>query len=166
MMEERKSVFAYIGQVFATFGIIVSIFIAFCLLIGESTGRYSTLFELGGKGLTAATLLELLLLSAVITIGQILFLTDRWIKNMSIVCRNVLFFLTVLGSIVAMIVLFGWFPVNDIRAWAGFAVSFVLSMGIGILVSRMKERAENDRMQAALDRYQKGRTGSGETGEA
>ena len=158
-MEEKKSVFAYISQVFATFGVIVAIFIAFCLLIGESTAGYSTLFELGGKGLTVATLLELLLLAALITFGQVLFFTDRWIKNMSIICRNIFFFLSVLGSIVVMIVLFRWFPISDFRAWAGFAVSFALSMGIGILVSRVKERAENARMQAALDQYQKGHAG-------
>lgn len=157
-MEERKTVFNYISQVFATFGIIVTIFILFSLLIGEGTGAYSTLFALGRAGLGIGTLLELLLLSAIITLVQVLFLTDRWIRNMSIVWRNVLFFLTVLAAIVAMIWLFGWFPVDDLLAWGGFLVSFVLSMGLSILISRLRERAENERMQAALDKYQKDRT--------
>ena len=47
MMEEKKTIFNYIGQAFATFGIIVTLFIAFSLIIGESSGEYSTLFVLG-----------------------------------------------------------------------------------------------------------------------
>ena len=156
-MEERKTVFAYISQVFATFGIIVTIFILFSLLIGEGAGAYSTLFALGRTGLRLSTLLELLLLSGIITLIQVLFLTDRWIKNMSIIWRNVLFFSIILGAIVVMILLFGWFPMDDPLAWGGFFASFIPSMGLSVLISRLRERAENRRMQAALDKYQKNR---------
>ena len=156
-MKEKKTAFTYISQVFATYGIIVTIFILFSLLIGEGTGSYSPLFQLGKAGLTLRTLRQLLLLSAVITFVQVLFLTDRWIKNMSILRRNMLFFVLVFVAIVGMILLFGWFPVNDLLAWVGFLISFVVSMGISVLISRLKERAENRRMEAALEKYQQGR---------
>ena len=156
-MKEKKTAFTYISQVFATYGIIVTIFILFSLLIGEGTGAYSPLFQLGKAGLTLRTLGQLLLLSAVITFVQVLFLTDRWIKYMSILQRNVMFFVLVFVAIVGMILLFGWFPVNDLLAWVGFLISFVVSMGISVLISRLKERAENRRMEAALEKYQQGR---------
>ena len=152
-MEKRKTVFTYISQVFATFGIIVTIFILFSFLIGEGTGEYSTLFRLGKAGLGLSALLELLLLAAVITLVRVMFLTDWWIKNMTIVWRNVLFFLSVLAAIVVMILLFDWFPVDDAAAWGGFLISFILGMGLSILISRLREQAENSRMQAALDKY-------------
>lgn len=155
-MEEKKTVFSYISQVFATYGIIVTIFTLLSLLIGEGTGAYSSLFRLGRTGLTLGTLWELLLLAAVTTFVQVLFLTDRWIKNMPILRRNVLFFALVLAVIVGMILVFHWFPANDPLAWVGFLISFVLSMGVSVLLSRLKEQAENRRMAAALEKYQQG----------
>ncbi len=157
-MEEKKSVFAYISKIFATYGVIVTIFILFSFLIGEGTEDYSPLFRLGRTGLSLSTLLELLLLAAVVTLVQILFFTDQWIKNMPILWRNMLFFLTVLAAIVLLIVLFKWFPLSDVTAWIGFLLSFVPCMVAGILIFRLRERAENKRMQAALDKYKQGRS--------
>ena len=154
-MEENKTIFNYIGQVFSTFGIIVTIFIVFGLLIGESSGEYSSLFRLGREGLTIATLLQLLLLSFVITISQVVFQTDKWIKNMMILWRNILFFLVIMLAIVFMVVLFGWFPLSDFKAWIGFFLSYTVSMMISILVSGIKERAEDRRMQEALEKFNK-----------
>lgn len=153
MMEKHKTAFTYISQAFATYGITVTIFLLFSLLIGEGTGAYSPLFRLGRAGLTLGTLGQLLLLSAVITFVQVLFLTDRWIKNMPILLRNVLFFALVFLAIVAMILLFDWFPIDEWKAWVGFVVSFILSMGVSVFITRLKERAENRRMEAALEKY-------------
>ncbi len=158
-MEAKKSVFAYFGRIFATYGVIVTIFILFSLLIGEGTGDYSPLFRLGREGLSLNTLLELLLLAAVVTTAQILFLTDWWIKNMPILWRNVLFFLTVMATIVLLIVLFRWFPLCDVTAWIGFLLSYVFCMIGGILIFRLRERAENKRMQNALEKFKSGRPG-------
>ena len=154
-MEKRKTAFTYISQVFATYGIIVTIFLLFSLLIGEGTGYYSPLFRLGTAGLTLETLGELLLLAAVITFVQVLFLTDRWIKNMPILPRNVLFFVLVFMAIVGMILLFDWFPVTEWKAWMGFIISFILSMGVSVLITRLRERAENRRMEEALEKYRR-----------
>ena len=55
--------------------------------------------------------------------------------------------------IVFMIVAFNWFPVSDMAAWLGFIISYALSMIISLLVTRLKERTENSKMQEALDKY-------------
>ncbi len=53
-----------------------------------------------------------------------------------------------------LIVLFDWFPVNNLKAWGGgFILSFTISTLISGLLSRLKERAENASLQAALDKY-------------
>ncbi len=153
MMEEKKTIFNYIGQAFATFGIIVTLFIAFSLIIGESSGEYSTLFVLGKEGLTIATLLQLLILSVLLTVSQTAFLTDVWIRSMSASLRNILFFTSVMAAVIVMVIVCRWFPLDDWKAWAGFIVSFALCTVIGVLVSRMRERAENARMQEALEKY-------------
>lgn len=151
--EDRKSVFGYIAQLLATYGAMVVIFIVFDLCIGKETEGYSTLFELGSRGLTLATLLQLLFLAVLVTIAQVAFLTDLLIKNMNMIARNLLFIIAIFVSIVMFAVLFGWFPVGDLAAWAGFLVSFSLSMAASLLITRFIEKSENKKMQEALDKY-------------
>lgn len=152
-MEEKKTVFYYLRQTFATYGFIVLAFIIMGIVIGEKTKGYADLFSMGNAGMSMPILLELLLLAVVITLAQVAFLTDTWIMNMSMVLRNVLFFVSVLIVIVLMIVAFNWFPIGDVTAWVGFIISYALSMFISALITRLKERAENSKMQEALDKY-------------
>ena len=153
MMEDKKTIFYYIRQAFATYGIIVLAFIIMSIVIGEKTKGYAALFSMGSEGMSMPILLELLLLAVIITLAQVAFLTDTWIMNMSMVTRNILFFVSVLIVIVLMILAFDWFPVREMNAWIGFIISYALSMIISSLVTRLKERAENSKMQEALDKY-------------
>lgn len=155
MMDEKKTFFNYISHAFAIYGIIVVIFMVFSLIIGESTEGYSTLFLLGDKGLTIATLFELLLLSVIITVFQAIFLTDKWIKNMAIVLRHVLFFLGVMITTIIMALAFSWLPVNDIKSWIYFFICFIISCILSVAITRVKECTENKKMQEALEKYNK-----------
>jgi hypothetical protein len=154
-MESKKTIFNYISDVFTMYGVIVSVYILLSLIVGDYVGELSSLFRFGSAGLSTATLLQLLLLASIIVIAQNIFLADRWIKNMTVVLRNVLFFLTIMVATAVLIVLFDWFPVNDLKAWGGFFLSFTVSTLISGLISRLKERAENDSLQAALEKYNK-----------
>lgn len=153
MMEEKKTVFYYVRQAFATYGVIVLVFAIMSIVIGERTKDYAALFSMGNAGMSMPILMELLLLAVIITLAQVVFLTDTWIMNMSLMIRNVLFFVSVLIVIVFMIVAFHWFPARDMTAWLGFIISYALSMIISALITRLKERAENTKMQEALDKY-------------
>ena len=73
-MEQNKTIFNYVRQVFAIYGIIVMVFLVFCTLTGEGAREYSSLYALGSKGLTIQTLSQLLILSFIISIFQIIFL--------------------------------------------------------------------------------------------
>ena len=152
-MEEKKTIFNYISQACAIFGIIVAIFMIFSLIVGDSTEGYSSLFILGKEGLSISTLAQLLLLAIIITMVQVVFMTDKFIKSMSIVKRYILFFLSVMIAVVIMIVTFGWLPLNDIRSWVYFFICFLLSCFISIIITILKERAEDRRMQEALEKY-------------
>lgn len=152
-MEENKTIFSYLGQIFATFGVIVVIFLVFALVIGNDTSEYSTLFALGSKGLTAATLLEVLLLSVIITLAQVAFLTDKWIKNMGLAVRYVCFF-GIIGIVsLTFSVLFSWFPIDNPMAWLGFVISFAICTAIGVVISKLEEKAENKKMEQALKKF-------------
>ncbi len=155
-MEENKTIFNYISQVFATFGIIVLIFMILGMVIGDIVIGYSSLFELGNQGLSIATLMQLLLLAILISAGQIIFLTDRWVKNISLLLRDFIFFVVVIAAVILFIVVFDWFPLNDVKAWISFVLSFSVCTTIGVIISRLKEKSENKKMARALEKYRKG----------
>lgn len=155
MMEDKKTIFYYISQVFATYGIILFMFIIFGITIGEGARGYSSLFELGNQGFSIATLLRLFILAILISIAQIAFLTDRWIKNMSLFFRNVLFLGTVIIAIALFAIFFEWFPIYDVKAWIGFALSFIVCTVVSVAISRLEEQAENKKMEQALNRFKR-----------
>ena len=154
-MEDRKTIFEYIAQLFTTYGIMVVIFIVINLVIGDNARSVSTLFALGSDGLSAAMLLELLLLAFIITVAQNVFLSDILIKDMALIVRNVLFFLTIMIAITVFVIIFGWFPINEVGAWIGFIVSFAVCTAVSAVFMRLEERAENKKMQEALNRLKK-----------
>ncbi|SEQ90909.1 Protein of unknown function [Lachnospiraceae bacterium NE2001] len=154
-MEEKKSIFSYISRCFETYGILVVIFMIFSSIVGEGAAEYSPLFSLGKQGLSRATLLELLLLAVLITVAYSIFMSDNLIKNMRIPLRTALYLVAVTACIIVMIFVFGWFPKNDVKAWVGFVISYILSLGVSVLITSIRERMENNRMQEALDKYNK-----------
>lgn len=153
MMEERKTVFDYISGLFATYGIIVVIFAVLDLAVGKEAAGYSTFFAYGNNALGVNTLLQLLLLSVIISVAANLLLSDRWIRRMPMIARNILFFLTITVAIVLFVIVFAWFPLHDPKAWAGFLISFTLCSALAVVISRLRERAENRKMDRALELY-------------
>lgn len=152
-MDEKKTVFDYIIQTMAIFGIIVVIFMVYNYFIGDGAAEHSSLFVLGKAGLSTATLIQLLVLAVILNVTRTLFLSDRWIKNMPIFLRFVLSIATIMIVIIIMVIIFKWFPIDDPMAWIGFALSFIISMIISVWITRLKERMENEKMQEALNRF-------------
>ncbi len=152
-MEENKTIFDYIGQFFATFGIIVTIFMALGIVIGEKAKPCSTLFYLSGDGLRLDTLVQLFVFSLILSFLEVLLLTDRFIKKMPMAARIICFFVTVTITIVGFVICFSWFPIDDEKSWIGFFVSFTVCTVIGVVISILKEKAENKKMEQALNRF-------------
>lgn len=151
-MEDNKTIYNYIGQTFATFGIIVFIFIILGIAIGDSESKYSSLFQLGNQGFSISTLLQLFILSVIISIAQISFFTDKWFKNLSMFIRNILFFGTIVLTMVIFALLFDWFRIDGIKAWIGFFLSFVVCTAVSVTFSILGQQSENKKMEQALDK--------------
>ncbi len=110
---------------------------------------------MAGEGIGQATILQILLLSVIITAIRFLFFTDVLIKNMKIAARTICMFLCIILTIVVMVLAFKWFPADNLRAWIGFAVSFALCSGISFLISYLKEKSDNQKLERALQNIQK-----------
>ena len=125
-VEERKTIFDYIGQVFMIFGFTMIILVVFCLLFGESARGYSTMFSYGKEG-----------------IG---------VGNMTVILRSVGMVLSEVLVIIVLILIFGWFPANEWLPWVMFFLSFALCFAVSVTVTVFRERMENKRMEEALER--------------
>lgn len=151
-MEEKKTIFDYIGQVFLLFGIIIGILNIFCVLVGEDAKAISTMFALGSNGLSVQTTLQFFLVSVCIVIAKYIFFTDRVIKKMSMVIRAVSMVSVVLIIILIFILICGWFPVDMWQPWLMFFLCFGVSFAVSMAVMILKERMENRKMEEALAR--------------
>jgi len=151
-MEERKTIFDYIGQVFMIFGITMLILLVISLLFGESAREYSTMFTFGKEGIGVETMMQFLLASVFTVALRWFFFTDVLIKNMSVPLRSVGMVLSELLVIVVMILIFGWFPADEWLPWLMFFVSFGICFVVSMAVTVLRERMENRRMEEALER--------------
>lgn len=151
-MEERKTLFDYLGQIFMIFGITVMVLNVFCLLFGESARELSTMFSLGSNGLSVSTMAQFLLVSAIVVALRFLFFTDVIIKNMPVLGRTIGMVISVLIIISMFISFFGWFPIDIWQPWAMFFLCFSICFIISTVVTGMKEKAENRKMEEALKR--------------
>lgn len=149
-MEEKKTIFDYLGQVFCVFGIAMTIMAVFCLLFGEESKEISTMFALGNKGLPVETMGQFLGVTAFIVGLRFLFFTDVLIKTMSIFMRTLLMLISVVAVIGVFVYCFGWFPVDMWQAWLMFLVCFGISFAVSLLVMSWKEKLENRKMEEGL----------------
>ena len=131
-MEERKTIFDYIGQVFIIFGFSIAILNIFCIFVGEDAQDISTIF-----------------------------FTDKIIKRMSVAIRSVCMLTSIVVLVVICAVMFDWFPVTMWQSWAGFLITFALCFVGSLLLMTLKERTENRKMEEALQRLkeQEGKEG-------
>lgn len=154
-MEERKTVFDYIGQIFMIFGFTMLILLAFSLIFGESAKGYSTIFSLGKEGVGVDTMLQFLLASIITVTLRMLFFTDMLFKSMRLALRTVGMVLSELLAMIALVMAFGWFPMNEALPWFMFFLSFGVCFVVSLLVTVFRERMENKRMEEALESTKK-----------
>lgn len=151
-MKDKKIILDYIGQVFTTFGVLVIILTLLSAIGGEESQGYSTMFELGGRGLTNQTLWQYFLTALLTVAMRFIFCTDCFIKRMSAIRRRSAVFISVFLISTIFVIVFKWIPIHSLEGWALFVLSFVIGSGMGITLASYKEKDENKKMEEALRR--------------
>lgn len=151
-MEKERTIFDFFSGVLKIWAISVLCLCLFCKIFGQEAYNYSSIFQFEDKGLALETLLQFLLISVIINVLEVIFFSDRFIKNAGIALRFAGMFGTITVLCCLFAYLFRWFPVNQARPWIMFFVSFSVCTAISVFVSRWKEKTENRKMQEALDR--------------
>lgn len=151
-MENRKTIFDYLGQVLIVFGFSTVVLNLFCLLIGEDAQSISAIYSLGKEGISVTTSLQFLGVSVCITGFRFVFFTDGFIRQMSVVMRTVCMFVSIILLIAVCAVLFDWFPVDMWQPWAAFLLTFAACSAASLFLMALKEKAENRKMEEALNK--------------
>ncbi len=154
-MEEKKTIFDYVAMTFTTFGFSISWLNLFCFLFGEEAKEVSSMFSLGSNGLSTATMVQFLAVSAITTIIRYLFFTDVFIKKMSIVGRTACMVLSEVAMIVVFVLWFDWFPTGMWLPWVMFILCFGVCFVVSTVVTMWKEKIENRKMEEALVKLKK-----------
>lgn len=156
-MQRKETLFTFLEKTFMIFGFTIAVLNVFCLLFGEQAKDISAMFSLGSDGLSAATVFSFLLLSAIIAALRAVFFTDMLIREMSMPVRTVCMFSCVILTMVCFVVCCRWFPIDSVIAWVMFFVCFAVSAGLSAVISGLREKGENKRMQDALERFKNGK---------
>lgn len=152
-MENRKTIFDFLGSVFMIYGITITMLLMIIQMTGDASGETSNMFSLGSEGLTSLLLLQFLIISFVIIGLQYLFFSERMFRDMSQSSRIIGMLGSILVLMSIMILLFDWFPEGEIISWVLFVSFFMASFGVSIAVISIKERMENRQMAEGLSRY-------------
>lgn len=149
---KKNSIFDFFTNVLVIYGVTIIIMSLFCLGLGDDAKAYSTIFSLGSEGLSVATCFKFLLLNVIIVIFKWIFFTDMLIKGWSTIARTI----SMMGLVIVLVgifaLVFKWFPVDMPVAWISFLVCFLVCTIVSAAVSVAKEKSENKRLQAALDK--------------
>lgn len=151
-MEEKKTLFDYLAQVFVIFGFSILVLNIFCLMFGNSAREISTMFALGSRGIPTGVCFQFLCISAMVVGARFVFFTDTLVRNMPIWLRTICMLATVIAIIAAFIITFRWFPADMWQPWAMFLLCFGISFLGSCLVMAIKEKAENRKMADALQK--------------
>lgn len=149
-MEEQKTIFNYIQEIFSIFSISTLLLIGIAYTVGEEAKDYSSMFRLGSQGLTSATMLQFLLMSALIAGLRYFFFSEKILKKKSVFFRTAIMLISVIFLTAVFAACFDWFPIFQWQPWLGFTISFGVSFGLATLLVVIKTRMENKRMQEGL----------------
>lgn len=152
MMVKESNVFDWLAHIMIVWGVSMLMLCLFCIFFGEEAVGYSSIFVLGSRGISVATAMQFLLISVLITLLRWIFFTDVIIKRLGILWRTTGMFAATIAAVILFTIYFQWFPVDQTLPWIMFFLSFAVCTAVSVIVSVKKERADNRKMQEALER--------------
>lgn len=155
MMDEKRTVFSYIFQMFAIFGFNMLCLTGFTYLVGDSAKQISQMYSLGSEGIALRTSFEFFLVSVIVVLLQYVIFSDRWIKEMAFVKRIFCMIAGVLALISLFVYFCGWFPINMWQPWVMFLFCFFICFGASVVISAAKAKAENEKLMKGLEKMKK-----------
>ena len=154
-MEEKRTIFDYLAHILLVFGFTMLMMNLFCFVFGDSAKEFSALFALGSQGVPIEITFQCLGISALIVGIRFIFFTDFLIKKMQVWLRTICMLAAVIAIIAIFIIAFHWFPTDMWQPWTMFFICFGICFAGSYLVMITKEKAENKKMEEALQQLKR-----------
>jgi len=119
-------------------------------------------FLLSSEGIPYPGIIQILLMSNVIGGINLLIFSDLIFKKLMLMWRTVIFVLLTFVSVIAIAVIFRWFPVDMLEAWLGFLGFFILSSIISVSVMLIATKLADKKYGKLLSDYKSKQKESGE----
>ncbi len=150
-MIKKNTIFDFMINVMVVFAISIISICLFTFLFGKEAEGVSSIFALGEKGIPLSIVVQFLALAFMITIMRWIFFTDKIIKTLSLTFRIIVMFVMVIIMIAVFAAIFQWFPVNMVKSWIMFFICFAICTTVSVIISGLKEKKENEKLQEALE---------------
>ena len=147
-----------------TFSVLAMIIAGMLIAITAPDAKdQSTIFALGGAGLSYSTLLQITGFSLILAIFVIGIFSERFIKKLRFLQRALIFLPVSLLTLSIFAVIFRWFPAEDPSAWLGFLLTTVFCASVSIGLTMIKLKLESRKFGRLLANYKTRRKGHGGT---
>jgi len=153
-MEDRKTIFNYLGEVLIIFAITIISTLVFAKFFGEAAKEISTMYQLGSEGLAGETMIQLLGISAIIIGLKYLLTESRLTAKIALFIRIAMMLAAIAGAVAFFAWLFDWFPINMWKPWISFFVTFIVYFAVSYWAMWVKTGLENKKLEQALKKYQ------------
>lgn len=156
-MERKNNInsFGFFTQTLVIFAVTTLVILGIGLLFGDKGKEFSTLFELGGQGISNRTLVQFLISSFVISAIEKVFQNEHIFTSLTFLTRTIIMILIIVAMMVIFIISFGWFPAYSWQGWIGFILSFGICFGAATIAMIFKKRQEDKRYEEFLEEYKK-----------
>ena len=159
MYEDRNET-PFIAELAHFFTIIFTMSILAIVIAGLMVTRYapevqdiSTLFAPGGIGLSYSTILQIAGLSIILACFCIFITSGRFLVKMRFLLRFLLFLLTTFFTTSVFIVIFKWFPLDNVLEWIRYSLSIIICFAIASGITYIKFRLQTRKYNRLLANF-------------
>lgn len=157
MKKRMLSTYQFASKVLTIYAITILIVSTIAGICGDEVSMYSSLYQMGSKGLAYETLLQLFVSSLMITAINTFFFSEKHFKNQMMIWKMVGMMITILVIMIGFIYIFKWLPFDSSTAallsWGCFLVAFLGCFGGSILLSVIKMKLEEKKYDELLQDY-------------
>ncbi|MCL2392678.1 MAG: DUF3021 family protein [Oscillospiraceae bacterium] len=154
-MEEKKALRKEIVQsiLMSFLGTIAGVSIVGWFYGDTIAAEHGGLLRLGREGLAYESIAQLFLFSVIIGTLTAIFMTDYLFKKIMLLWRCVITVILGVTALIVFVIVFRWFPLDEITGWVVMLTSFVGIFGATTAIAVIVTKREDKKLERQLLDY-------------
>lgn len=121
------------------------------VVAGEDMISYSTFYVNGGVSLTA--IIQILALAIITALINIIFDNESLVSRIRVLYLTIMKLFIILLIAIVFIIVFQWFPVDEVYAWISFIAMFLVCFIVATIASVLVTRKKDKEYEVLLNKY-------------